>query len=1108
MRPLSFAIATSAVLFAAACADKHPLSPLSAESSGDVAAADGSCPAPDLLSHGFDDGTTGAFQFGWGSGTMSIVTDATATGGRAVRKQWTSGDSDAAEIIGVWAGGDKPLTKRTRRAYARFRFKQDAAFDNSGILNLVRFQAPGQGRLLGSLLILWGEYKWTWDTLRSNREMRINVGAMVKPDDLRGDWHTFEVLNDITTNGQLRMRLWIDGALKMDHTSSGTNQGYYLGTVGFTGAFNAPAANATSWIDELAVSTQCIGGSTTPAPEPVATVAVTLTPSSIEVGQTAQATAVARDANGNVLSGRAVTWSSSDPAVAAVNATGLVTGVAPGTAQITATSEGRSGSAALTVSATPPPPTGTSCASPGSGWIFCDDFEQDQMSRYFEWGNPNGSFARVTGVGTDGSTGMRARFAAGQVTAGDLKLAFGRTPDPYFRPVDAGTANYRDVYWRLYVRTQSGWLGGAGWKFTKTIVFANSNWAEAAVGHLTGLYTEPYLTLYSASGTDAAGNLRTTTYNDFANFRDLGFTAGSTQLFSTTNSNKWYCVEARMRLNDAGQSNGVFQYWIDGNLEAQQTGLNWVGNYSAYGINALFLENYNNDGAPQAQERYFDNVVVSTQRIGCSASAPPGPAPIATLSVTLNPATVDVGATSQAIAVARDASGNVLTGRSVTWSSSNTSVATVDASGVVTGRAGGSAQITAISEGVSGNATITVNAPAPTPIATVAVTLNPPSVEVNQTSQATAVARDAAGNVLTGRTVTWTSSNTTVATVSAGGLVTGRAAGTAQITATSEGKAGSATITVTAPAPAPVATVSVTLNSSSLTVGQSTQATATLRDASGNILTGRSVTWSSSNPLVASVTSSGMVTALLAGTAQITATSEGRSGSAPITVTALQPGSCPVPNLLSHGFDDGTLGPFRFGWGSSTMSIVSDATAAGGRSVRKVWSYGGSDAGEIVGVWAGGDLPLTKQTRSAYTRFRFKQDPTFDNSGILKLVRFQAPGQGPLLGTLIIAWNDYMWTWDTLAGSGMINVGAVIKPNDLRGSWHTFEVYNDISTSGQLRMKLWIDGVLKMDHTSSGSNQGYFLGTVDYNGTFNAPAANATSWIDELAVSTQCIGLL
>ena len=56
---------------------------------------------------------------------------------------------------------------------------------------------------------------------------------------------------------------------------------------------------------------------------------------------------------------------------------------------------------------------------------------------------------------------------------------------------------------------------------------------------------------------------------------------------------------------------------VNGTLDARETGLNWVGSYSAYGINAVFFENYWNTGSPVAQERYFDNLVVSTQRIGC-----------------------------------------------------------------------------------------------------------------------------------------------------------------------------------------------------------------------------------------------------------------------------------------------------------------------------------------------------------------------------------------------------------------------------------------------------------------------------------------------------------
>jgi hypothetical protein len=98
-------------------------------------------------------------------------------------------------------------------------------------------------------------------------------------------------------------------------------------------------------------------GSAGPAPTPVARVTVTLANTSLATGQTTQATAVTADSLGAALTGRSVTWSSSAVAVATVSTSGLVTAVAPGSASITATSEGKSGFATVTV-VSPAPDTG------------------------------------------------------------------------------------------------------------------------------------------------------------------------------------------------------------------------------------------------------------------------------------------------------------------------------------------------------------------------------------------------------------------------------------------------------------------------------------------------------------------------------------------------------------------------------------------------------------------------------------------------------------------------------------------------------------------------------------------------------------------------------
>lgn len=345
--------------------------------------------------------------------------------------------------------------------------------------------------------------------------------------------------------------------------------------------------------------------------------AVTVTPDSatIQEGASIQLTATLTDRSGDTLE-REVLWSSSDSAVAGVSDSGLVTGRTPGEAWIVASSGDKSDSAEIIVESQQA--TSSECVTDDSAWVWCDDFEEDRLAGYFEMNDDGGDFARVAGVGYGGSTGMRVRFQEGEVSAGALRLAFGKVPDSYFETVDGGTALYRELYWRMYLRHQAGWEGGGGNKLSRATSFVTSDWAQAMIAHVwSGGSGGNYLVIDPASGTDESGTIQTTTYNDFDNLRWLGRKFSDTPLFDAEHVGKWYCIEAHVRLNDPGQDNGIFELWIDGSLEARQSGLNWVGSYEEYGINSVFFENYWNDGSPTAQERYFDNIVVSTERIGC-----------------------------------------------------------------------------------------------------------------------------------------------------------------------------------------------------------------------------------------------------------------------------------------------------------------------------------------------------------------------------------------------------------------------------------------------------------------------------------------------------------
>lgn len=267
-------------------------------------------------------------------------------------------------------------------------------------------------------------------------------------------------------------------------------------------------------------------------------------------------------------------------------------------------------------------PTGS---APDPAVIWCDSFETDELGpgetvgeKYYEFDDDNGEFARTTADRAHGDYSLRARYQTGEIDAGHLILNFGRNP------LGSQTQNQRDfreVYWRVYVKLAPGFVGHPD-KYSRATIFANTNWAQAMIAHIWAEGNDSaYLALDPATGIDAQGNLVTTQWNDFPNLRWLGLRVGTTQM----DAGRWYCLESRVRLNATGVGDGVFQFWIDGNLEAERTDLNWVGPWNQYGINALMLETYWNNTSPRDQDRYFDAFVVSTKRIGCLGSSIPSP---------------------------------------------------------------------------------------------------------------------------------------------------------------------------------------------------------------------------------------------------------------------------------------------------------------------------------------------------------------------------------------------------------------------------------------------------------------------------------------------------
>jgi uncharacterized protein YjdB len=177
-------------------------------------------------------------------------------------------------------------------------------------------------------------------------------------------------------------------------------------------------------------------------------------------------------------------------------------------------------------------------------------------------------------------------------------------------------------------------------------------------------------------------------------------------------------------------------------------------------------------------------------------------------------------------------------------------------------------------------------------LASISVSLSATSLALGQTALARATGLDEDGNPIPIGPFAWVSTLPNVATVDRSGVVTAVGPGTTFIRAIGGGlggaKSGQEELTVITPAAA-VSKVIVLPATATLVVGSTQQLLAAPVDANGEVLTGKPLTWSSSNPAVATVSTGGLVQAIGVGTATIVATIETKSGSATITVSASAP---------------------------------------------------------------------------------------------------------------------------------------------------------------------------------------------------------------------------
>ena len=257
---------------------------------------------------------------------------------------------------------------------------------------------------------------------------------------------------------------------------------------------------------------------------------------------------------------------------------------------------------------------------------------------------------------------------------------------------------------------------------------------------------------------------------------------------------------------------------------------------------------------------------------GCSEeSKPTRPADPVPVRIVITPPSGLLAGTDQIMrlnATLYDASGNTLTGTGITWSSSNSAVASVSNDGVVVARSAGTTQITAAAGGLRASITVTV---ARTPSRVVVTPESARLAGEGETLRLVAVVLDADGGEITDAPRSWRSEHPMVASVDDQGEVTARTEGETRITVSTGDLSASVTVTVDFKTPANRIVVSPeSVNFTS--IGETAQLSARVLDPHDQEIQDPDVTWASEDKAVATVDDQGVVTARMEGVKRVTAT--------------------------------------------------------------------------------------------------------------------------------------------------------------------------------------------------------------------------------------------
>lgn len=616
-----------------------------------------------------------------------------------------------------------------------------------------------------------------------------------------------------------------------------------------------------------------------------ALVSIVVTPvnPSIAVGTTEQFTATGTYSDNSTqnLTGTA-TWSSSNPAAATVSTTtptaGLAKGVAGGSTTITATSGAITGTTLLTVSSASPvsiaiSPTDVSLPLGLTQQFIAmatfDDGTNQDVTGTATWKSTASSIASITTSGL---------AVARNVGTTNISATFGSVSDS--TPLTVNAANLNSIS----IEPTNGSIAQETRIQLSAIGTFNDGGTRDVTHQATWSVSDPSVVNIGASNGFVVGltpGLVTITATLGSATQSVPFTVTAAKIVSISLSPSLVTIPV------GGHSHftatGVFD---DSSTQDISMSCAWSSTNTAV---ATVGSSSGTFGTATALSSGTATINAGFSFAGASAT---GSAQLtvsgATLAkITLSPSSglVTPGSSLQFSATGTFSDGSKQTLTSgVTWTSSDTNVATVSAAGAATGQSPGVVTITAKVGGVTGTASVVVESSALT-----SIQVTPANVSIPATVQAQfkAIGQFADGNTqdLTGA-VTWTSSSSSIATISNAsgsiGLATGIQPGTVTISAVFNGQVGTATLTVNS---ATLNSISITPGNATINVGAGQAFTAKGTFSNGSVISiTNQVLWNSSSPSVATIDGNGSASGIATGTTTISASMNGVNGMAILAV--------------------------------------------------------------------------------------------------------------------------------------------------------------------------------------------------------------------------------